>query len=222
MVNWIQGMPLGRKFKAIVCHDGIFNLHSMIASDIVDGGTDFNGSLWPWENFENLEKYSPSQPDLCKNWATPMLVIHSSQDFRCILSDGIAAFHICQKLEIPSQFLNFPDEGHWVLKHENSLLWHKTVFNFINKHSGITKTTTTASAAVSVVEEVRPNQSQLIHPPVKGLPELSDSWTKESDLKLLIARASFRMSWEEISKKLSMDMGPIACELRYEKLTRRF
>lgn len=66
--------------------------------------------MWQWENWENVEKYSPSRADLCGNWATPMLVIHSEKDYRCVLSDGIAAFHVLQKLGVPSQFLNFPDE----------------------------------------------------------------------------------------------------------------
>lgn len=67
-----------------------------------------------------------------------MLVIHSQKDYRCIVSDGLAAFATCQAKGIRSRYLTFPDEGHWVLKPENSLHWHKTVFDWVNEYSGIT------------------------------------------------------------------------------------
>ena len=66
-----------------------------------------------------------------------MLVIHSEKDYRLAVSEGLAAFNVLQARGIESQFLTFPDENHWVLKPENSLVWHKTVLNFINKHVGL-------------------------------------------------------------------------------------
>ena len=66
-----------------------------------------------------------------------MLVIHSEKDYRLAVSEGLAAFNVLQARGIESQFLTFPDENHWVLKPENSLVWHKTVLNWINKHVGL-------------------------------------------------------------------------------------
>ena len=84
----------------------------LIAGDMIDVryGGDFKGSVLPWENYKNLEKYNPARHDLLANWKTPMMVIHSDLDYRCILSGGLAAFSVCQALGTPSKFLNFPDE----------------------------------------------------------------------------------------------------------------
>jgi len=239
MALWIQGMPLGRKFKAIVCHDGIYNLHAMIGSDVAGGTAEFNGSLWPWENWNEVERFSPSRADLTKNWATPMLVIHSEKDFRCITSDGIAAFHVAQKHGIPSQFLHFPDENHWVLKHENSLLWHETVFNFINKYSGIAnKRTTIPDTNVSEVPKPagssQTSQTPIIQPPriascLEGLSlennrkqtqakaSEDEFWTPELDIKLLVARAQF-MTWDRICEFHFPSKTAAFCKARYLKL----
>jgi hypothetical protein len=63
-------------------------------------------------------------------------VIHSSKDYRLPISEGLAAYNVLQARGVESQFLMFPDENHWVLKPENSLVWHKTVLNWINKFVG--------------------------------------------------------------------------------------
>ncbi len=62
-----------------------------------------------------------------RDWSKPILVIHSAKDFRIPLDQGIAAFTAAQRKGIPSEFLTFPDENHWVLKPANSLQWHETV-----------------------------------------------------------------------------------------------
>lgn len=70
-------------------------------------------------------------------WATPQLVIHSSKDYRICISEGLAAFNVLQARGVESQLLTFPDENHFVLKPENSLVWHKTVLNWIRKYVGM-------------------------------------------------------------------------------------
>ncbi|KAI1779691.1 prolyl oligopeptidase [Hypoxylon cercidicola] len=138
MMNWIQGNPLGRRFKAMVCHDGVFHVPSfMLQTDYIGGTTEFGGPPILWKNIEGLERYNPARPDLLPNWKTPMLVIHSDKDYRCPITDGLAAFNTLQLLGTPSRFLTFPDECHWVLNEENSLEWHRQVFAWINKYTGI-------------------------------------------------------------------------------------
>jgi len=137
MANWIQGNSLGRKFKTIVCHDGIYNTQMLIAGDFFQDKVSFGGPMIPWKNWKNLERYNPARPDLLKNWKTPMLVIHSNLDYRCIYADGMAAFGALKAHGTPGRFLTFPDEGHWVMKPENSLVWHKTVFDWINNYCGV-------------------------------------------------------------------------------------
>ncbi|KAI0132619.1 prolyl oligopeptidase [Xylariales sp. AK1849] len=139
MMNWIQGHELGRRFNALVCHDGIFHLPSFVLqTDWAGADEEFGGPPFLWSNFDGLERYNPARPDLLKNWKTPMLVIHSDKDYRCPITDGLAAFHTLKALGTPARFLNFPDENHFVLKEENSLEWHRQVFAWINKWSGIT------------------------------------------------------------------------------------
>ncbi|KAI1172433.1 prolyl oligopeptidase [Nemania sp. FL0916] len=134
MINWIQGHPLGRKFKALVCHDGIFNtLADWSTEELFFVLHDMGGT--PWENRELYEKWDPAA--FVGEWATPQLVIHSELDYRLPISEGLAAFNALQTRGVPSRFLMFPDENHWVLKPENSLVWHKEVLGWINKYTGL-------------------------------------------------------------------------------------
>jgi len=134
MMNWIQGQPLGRKFKALVTHDGIFSTMNQYSSEeLFFPIHDFEGTLW--EKKENYARWNPA--DHIANWATPHLIIHSELDYRLPISEGLTPFNILQSRGIPSKLLVFPDENHWVLKHENSLVWHREVLGWINKYSGI-------------------------------------------------------------------------------------
>ncbi|SPO04221.1 related to secreted dipeptidyl-peptidase V precursor [Cephalotrichum gorgonifer] len=134
MMNWIQGHPLGRKFKAMVCHDGIFSTMNQWSMDEIFFPTrEFGGTIW--ENRAMYEKWDPMR--FTDKWATPMLVIHGDRDYRVPMTEGLATFNVLQGRGIPSRLLVFPDENHWVLKHENSLVWHREVLGFINKYSGI-------------------------------------------------------------------------------------
>lgn len=109
----------------------------MLQTDHGLGTEDFKGPPYIWDNPAELEKWNPARPDRLRNWKTPMLVVHSDRDFRCPITEGIAAFNTLQGLGIKSRFVNFPDENHCVLKEENSLQWHREVFRWINKFSGI-------------------------------------------------------------------------------------
>lgn len=137
MMAWMQGHPLGKEFKALVCHDGSFNIPAQLASDEQyfpnhDLGGPFVASK---ENMTEWEKWSPhSRVD---EWRTPMLVIHNELDYRLPISEGLAMFNVLQEREIKSRFLTFPDENHWVLNEENSLVWHTVVLNWINQFVGL-------------------------------------------------------------------------------------
>ena len=134
MMNWIQGHPLGRQFKALVTHDGVFSMASQMSSEeLYFPFHDLKGA--PWKHRDAWEKWDPSRHT--EHWDTPHLIIHSELDYRLLIGEGLAAFHTLQSRGVESQFLTFPDENHWVLKHENSLLWHETVFNFINPKVGL-------------------------------------------------------------------------------------
>ncbi|KAL4955824.1 putative dipeptidyl-peptidase 5 [Aspergillus filifer] len=136
MVNWIQGSPLGREFKALVTHDGTFVADAKIGTDelwFIE--RDFNGTFWGAR--ENYRRWDPSAVDRILQFATPHLVIHNDLDFRLAVSDGLSLFNVLQERGVPSRFLNFPDENHWVTSPENSLVWQQQVLGWINKYSGI-------------------------------------------------------------------------------------
>lgn len=146
MMNWIQGHDLGRKFKALVCHDGILTMAGMLATEeLYFPFHDMGGTAWYDPGFKKTafdaktladwRKWSPDEH--LSNWSTPQMVIHSEKDYRITIADGLAAFNVLQARGVDSQLLTFPDENHFVLKPENSLAWHKVVLNFINNYVGL-------------------------------------------------------------------------------------
>ncbi len=133
MVNWLAGR-WKEPWKCLVSHCGVFDARSMGYS---------TEELWftEWENggsaFTHPEKYAMFDPALyAKDWSVPMLVIHGERDFRIPITQGISTFTALQERNVPSKFLMFPDENHWVLKPQNSMLWHKTVFDWLDAHLG--------------------------------------------------------------------------------------
>ncbi|KAK2740378.1 hypothetical protein FQN57_006118 [Myotisia sp. PD_48] len=134
MMNWIQGHDLGRKFKALVTHDGIFSTKFALATEeLYFPIHDLQGTYW--ESKKMWQKWDPSE--FIPAWQTPHLIIHNSLDYRLSIAEGLAAFNALQMRGVESAFLTFPDENHWVIKPENSLVWHRTVINWINKYVGL-------------------------------------------------------------------------------------
>jgi len=134
MINWIQGHPLGREFRALVCHDGVFSMANQMSSDEqYFPNHDLGGPFW--RNQSDWEKWDPARH--IGEWKTPQLIIHSALDYRLPITEGLAAFNVLQERGVESRFLTFPDENHWVLKEENSLVWHTVVLNWINKYVGL-------------------------------------------------------------------------------------
>ncbi|MDE2234515.1 MAG: S9 family peptidase [Gammaproteobacteria bacterium] len=130
MVYWIAGV-WNKPWKCLVDHDGVFDTRMMYYA------TD---ELW-FEEHENggpqylhpagYEKFNPL--DHVKNWRVPMLVVHSNHDYRIPLSQGLGAFTALQRRGIPSEFLNFPDESHFVQKPQNSVQWHAIVLAWLKR-----------------------------------------------------------------------------------------
>ncbi len=133
MVNWIAG-NWNQPWKCLVTHDGVFENHDMgFATEELWFGEWENGGT-PWENPDGYQKFNPA--NFVGNFKVPQLVIHSEQDFRIPVSQGIGLFTALQRRGIESKFLYFPDENHWVLKPQNSLLWHDTVNDWLREHIG--------------------------------------------------------------------------------------
>lgn len=131
MVNWIAGnWPDG--FDCLVNHDGLFDHRMMYYT---------TEELWfpEWEHggpyFASSgqhEKFNPA--NFVENWKTPMLVVHGELDYRVPVTQGIATFTALQRRGIPSQFLYYPDENHWVLNPHNSIQWHQKVNEWLHQY----------------------------------------------------------------------------------------
>jgi dipeptidyl aminopeptidase/acylaminoacyl peptidase len=130
MVYWIAG-NWNQPWKCLVDHDGVFDNRMMGYSTEELWFSEWENKGTPWEKPDNYEKYNPV--DFVKYWRAPMLVIHDAHDYRIPIEQGIGAFTALQRRGIPSEFLTFPDENHWVLKPQNSVLWHDTVNAWLKK-----------------------------------------------------------------------------------------
>jgi dipeptidyl aminopeptidase/acylaminoacyl peptidase len=129
MANWILGHT--NRFKCIVSHDGTFNTESAYGTteELWFPEWEFKGP--PWRNRELYRKFSPHL--FADKFKTPTLVVHGQNDYRLDVSEGFQLFTTLQRLKIPSKMLYFPDEGHWVLKPQNSRLWYKTVNDWVDQ-----------------------------------------------------------------------------------------
>ena len=128
-INWILGHT--DRFKCLVSHDGMFNAESAwgTTEELWFNDWEFKGT--PYDNRAMYQKWSPHQ--YAKNFKTPTLVIHGQRDYRLDVSEGFQLFTTLQMEGVPSKMLYFPDEGHWVLKPQNSQLWYKTVNDWVDQ-----------------------------------------------------------------------------------------
>lgn len=132
-VYWLAGNHK-KRFKCFIAHCGVFNLESMFGAteEIWFSNWDMKGPYWQEPKPESYTRFSPHL--FVKNWDTPMLVIHNDKDFRVPLTEGIQAFTAAQLKNVPSRFLYFPDEGHWVLKPQNSVLWNRVFLDWLGRY----------------------------------------------------------------------------------------
>lgn len=129
MVNWLLGHTT--RFKALVSHAGVYDLPSMGGETEELWFTTWEFKGFPWQNPEMYEKWSPSKS--AANFKTPTLVIHGELDYRVPYGQGLQLFTALQAQKVPSKLLIYPDEGHWVLKPQNSLLWYDTFLQWVGE-----------------------------------------------------------------------------------------
>ncbi|KAG1822832.1 Alpha/Beta hydrolase protein [Suillus subaureus] len=117
---------LGFGFKALVCHDGVFDIafNGYATDELFFFNHEWGGRPWDPAAIEASRKYSPAYT--VAKWSTPQLTIHGSKDYRLPESDGIGVFHALQQLGVPSRLLIFPDENHWVLNAGNRYVCSST------------------------------------------------------------------------------------------------
>jgi dipeptidyl aminopeptidase/acylaminoacyl peptidase len=134
MVDWILGHNNDPrvKFKALVSHAGVYNLESMAGAteELWFVNWEFKGM--PWENPVNYQKWSPNK--FVKNFNTPTLVTCGELDFRVPVDQSLQLFTALQLQGVPSKLIVFPDEGHWILKPQNSEFWYSNVLDWFDKY----------------------------------------------------------------------------------------
>jgi dipeptidyl aminopeptidase/acylaminoacyl peptidase len=129
MVDWLLGHT--NRFKALVSHAGVFDLRSEAGTteELWFVNWEFKGM--PWDNPDLYAKWSPSY--YVKDFKTPTLVMHGEQDFRVPVGQGEQLFTALQIQKVPSKLVLFPDEGHWIQKPQNSLLWYTQFLDWIGE-----------------------------------------------------------------------------------------
>jgi len=131
MMAWLNGHT--DRFKAMVCHAGVYSYHSQMASDIVRGRERALGAF-PWKDIEKIDKQTAQR--YASNFKTPTLVLHGEKDYRVPVTQGFEYYNTLKQKGVPTRLVYFPDENHWILKAQNSLVWHREVFGWLEKHIG--------------------------------------------------------------------------------------
>ena len=132
-VYWLMGNHEGR-FHSMIAHCGVFNLESMYGAteELFFVNWDLGGPYW--KSQEAADRYARFSPHrFIGNWDTPLLVIHGELDFRVPVTQGMEAFTAAQVQRVPSRFLYFPGEGHWVQQPQNGVLWHRVFFDWLER-----------------------------------------------------------------------------------------
>jgi dipeptidyl aminopeptidase/acylaminoacyl peptidase len=131
MMAWLNGHT--DRFQAMICHAGVYNWHSMMASDIVRSRERPLGTL-PWGDLTKIDRQTPQR--YAANFKTPTLVLHGEKDYRVPVTQGFEYYNTLRIKGVPCRLVYFPDENHWVLKPQNSRLWHQEFFAWLDKYIG--------------------------------------------------------------------------------------
>lgn len=124
-----------KRFKAFIAHDGIFNEEAQYleTEEMWFENWDKGGPFWELDNEVAQEAYAHSPHKFVQNWDTPILIIHGELDYRVVVTQGMTAFNAAILMDVPAEYLYFPDENHWVLHPQNGILWQRTFFNWLDK-----------------------------------------------------------------------------------------
>jgi dipeptidyl aminopeptidase/acylaminoacyl peptidase len=136
MMNWFAVNPIAARFKCLVTHCSVWNFESMWGTTEELWFDEYEHGGLPWEVPGKYREFSPhTKAGNLGKYKTPMLVIHNDLDFRCPIGQGHELFTALQRQGVPSRMVNFPDEGHWVLKPKNGAYWHREVFAWLRRHA---------------------------------------------------------------------------------------
>lgn len=131
LVAWMNGHVKAGRYRAYVCHAGVFDrIATFCADSFTDRPKDL-GALF-WENPAKVLAQSPHSA--AQHMDTPTLIIHGTNDYRVPDCNGLAYYNTLQTRGVAARLVWFPDENHWVLKPRNSRLWYGEFFNWLREH----------------------------------------------------------------------------------------
>lgn len=125
-----------KRFKSFIAHDGVFDLKSMYGTteELWFTNWDAGGAYWEKDNPVAMKTYNEFDPsNLVNKWDTPILIIQGGKDYRVPIEQGLEAFQAAQLHGIKSRLLYFPDENHWVLNPQNSIIWHTEFYKWLKE-----------------------------------------------------------------------------------------
>ncbi|MBQ6955099.1 MAG: prolyl oligopeptidase family serine peptidase [Bacteroidales bacterium] len=131
----VKGYNEGRRFKAFLAHNGMFNFEqqSLETEELWFTNWDLGGPYWA-NTPQTKKSYSNSPHLFVDKWNTPLCVVHSEFDFRIVASQGMAAYNAAKIRGLDARYLYFPDETNWVLRPQNSLLWHRNFIDWFDRN----------------------------------------------------------------------------------------
>ena len=134
MVDWILGHNNDPRFryKALVSHAGVYNLESMATSTEEIWFVNWEFKKMPWQNPAMYQRWSPHK--FANNFDTPTLVTAGELDYRVPVDQSLQLYTTLQLKNVPSKLIIFPDEGHWILKPQNSEFWYTNVLDWFSRH----------------------------------------------------------------------------------------
>lgn len=133
-VYWLAGNHEGR-FAALIAHAGIFNLDAQYleTEEMWFANWDLGGPFWDKSNAVAQRTFASSPHKFVDKWTAPILVTHGEYDFRILASQGMMAFNAARLRGVPAEMLIFPDENHWILKPQNSVMWQRIFFRWLDR-----------------------------------------------------------------------------------------
>ena len=128
--------PVGISDGDFISHCGMFNLESQYAAteEMFFVNHDLGGPFWDKNNATAQKSFANSPHRFIQNWDTPILIISGEYDFRIPYTESLQAFHAAKLVGVDARLMIFPDETHFVLKPQNSILWQREFFKFLDEH----------------------------------------------------------------------------------------
>jgi dipeptidyl aminopeptidase/acylaminoacyl peptidase len=134
-VFWLAGNH-HKRFRAFIAHAGVFNSEHMYMTTEESWFPHWDNGGAPWDKLNKTAQrtYNESPHKYTDRWDTPILITHGEKDFRIPYDQAMAAFNAARLHDVPAELLLFPDENHWVLKPQNSILWHRMFYRWLDKY----------------------------------------------------------------------------------------